>query len=106
MTFPGVASSIAPLASPIFTCKSPARELELWADFGIRSTFNGSIGGRPARAPSTTLAASGAVSGAGFSAYLASYLASPPAIGGTAPAAGDFVLGDFSLGDFGSRRLR
>ncbi len=48
------------------------------------STLDGTVGATtPASGAFTTLAASGAVSGAGFAAYLAS----PPAIGGTAPAA-------------------
>ena len=42
----------------------------------------------------TTLSASSTVSGTGFSTYLAS----PPAIGGTAPAAGTFTVGKFNYG--------
>lgn len=42
----------------------------------------------------TTLSASSTVSGTGFSTYLAS----PPAIGGTTPAAGTFTVGKFNYG--------
>ena len=42
----------------------------------------------------TTLSASSTVSGTGFS----NYLASPPAIGGTTPAAGTFTVGKFTYG--------
>jgi hypothetical protein len=50
--------------------------------------INGTVGaGTPNTGAFTTLSASSTVSGTGFSTYLAS----PPAIGGTAPAAGKFT---------------
>jgi hypothetical protein len=55
---------------------------------GLAGPFNGTVGATTANTGAfTTLSASSTVSGAGFSAYLAS----PPAIGGTAPAAGTFT---------------
>jgi hypothetical protein len=52
------------------------------------SAFNGTVGATtPSTGAFTTLSASSTVSGAGFSTYLAS----PPAIGGTAAAAGTFT---------------
>lgn len=55
---------------------------------GLAGPFNGTVGAAtPNTGAFTTLSASSTVSGTGFSAYLAS----PPAIGGTAPAAGTFT---------------
>jgi hypothetical protein len=55
---------------------------------GLAGPFNGTVGATTASSGAfTTLSASSTVSGTGFSAYLAS----PPAIGGTAPAAGTFT---------------
>jgi hypothetical protein len=55
---------------------------------GLAGPFNGTVGATTANAGAfTTLSASSTVSGTGFSTYLAS----PPAIGGTAPAAGTFT---------------
>lgn len=55
---------------------------------GLAGPFNGTVGAATANTGAfTTLSASSTVSGTGFSAYLAS----PPAIGGTAPAAGTFT---------------
>jgi hypothetical protein len=49
--------------------------------------LNGTLGATtPSSVAATTISASATISGAGFSAYLAS----PPAIGGTAPGAGNF----------------
>ena len=57
--------------------------------------WNGTVGATTASTGAfTTLSASSTVSGTGFSTYLAS----PPAIGGTAPAAGAFTTGTFSSG--------
>jgi hypothetical protein len=55
---------------------------------GLAGPFNGTVGATtPNTGAFTTLSASSTVSGTGFSTYLAS----PPAIGGTAPAAGTFT---------------
>jgi len=55
---------------------------------GLAGPFNGTVGATTASSGAfTTLSASSTVGGTGFSAYLAS----PPAIGGTAPAAGTFT---------------
>jgi len=55
---------------------------------GLAGPFNGTVGATTANTGAfTTLSANSTVSGTGFSAYLAS----PPAIGGTAPAAGTFT---------------
>jgi hypothetical protein len=55
---------------------------------GLAGPFNGTVGAAtPSTGAFTTLSASSTVSGTGFSTYLAS----PPAIGGTAPAAGTFT---------------
>jgi len=55
---------------------------------GFAGPHNGTVGATTANTGAfTTLSASSTVSGAGFSTYLAS----PPAIGGTAPAAGTFT---------------
>jgi len=55
---------------------------------GLAGPHNGTIGATTANTGAfTTLSASSTVSGTGFSTYLAS----PPAIGGTAPAAGTFT---------------
>jgi len=55
---------------------------------GLAGPFNGTVGATtPNTGSFTTLAASSTVSGTGFSTYLAS----PPAIGGTAAAAGTFT---------------
>jgi hypothetical protein len=55
---------------------------------GLAGPFNGTVGATTASSGAfTTLSASSTVSGTGFS----NYLASPPAIGGTAPAAGTFT---------------
>jgi hypothetical protein len=55
---------------------------------GLAGPLNGTVGATTANTGAfTTLAASSTVSGTGFSTYLAS----PPAIGGTAPAAGTFT---------------
>jgi len=55
---------------------------------GLAGPFNGTVGATTANTGAfTTLSASSTVSGTGFSTYLAS----PPAIGGTAPAAGTFT---------------
>jgi hypothetical protein len=55
--------------------------------------INGTVGATTANTGAfTTLSASSTVSGTGFSTYLAS----PPAIGGTASAAGTFTQGSFS----------
>jgi len=55
---------------------------------GFSGPLNGTVGATTANTGAfTTLSASSTVSGTGFS----NYLASPPAIGGTAPAAGTFT---------------
>jgi hypothetical protein len=55
---------------------------------GFSGPINGTVGATTANTGAfTTLSASSTVSGTGFSTYLAS----PPAIGGTAPAAGTFT---------------
>jgi len=55
---------------------------------GLAGPHNGTVGATTANTGAfTTLSASSTVSGTGFSTYLAS----PPAIGGTAPAAGTFT---------------
>jgi hypothetical protein len=55
---------------------------------GLAGPFNGTVGATTQNSGAfTTLSASSTVSGTGFSTYLAS----PPAIGGTAPAAGTFT---------------
>ena len=55
---------------------------------GFSGPLNGTVGATTANTGAfTTLSASSTVSGTGFSTYLAS----PPAIGGTAPAAGTFT---------------
>jgi len=55
---------------------------------GLAGPHNGTVGaGTPNTGAFTTLSASSTVSGTGFSTYLAS----PPAIGGTTPAAGTFT---------------
>jgi hypothetical protein len=55
---------------------------------GLAGPFNGTVGATTQNTGAfTTLSASSTVSGTGFSTYLAS----PPAIGGTAPAAGTFT---------------
>jgi hypothetical protein len=55
---------------------------------GFSGPINGTVGATSANTGAfTTLSASSTVSGTGFSTYLAS----PPAIGGTAPAAGTFT---------------
>jgi hypothetical protein len=55
---------------------------------GFSGPLNGTVGATTANAGAfTTLSASSTVSGTGFSTYLAS----PPAIGGTVPAAGTFT---------------
>jgi hypothetical protein len=55
---------------------------------GLAGPLNGTVGATTANTGAfTTLSASSTVSGTGFSTYLAS----PPAIGGTAPAAGTFT---------------
>jgi hypothetical protein len=55
---------------------------------GLAGPHNGTVGATTASSGAfTTLSANSTVSGTGFSAYLAS----PPAIGGTAPAAGTFT---------------
>jgi hypothetical protein len=77
-------SGAAPLASPTFTGTVTAATVNVGAftATGITaSPISGSTGSF------TTLAASSTVSGTGFSTYLAS----PPAIGGTAAAAGSFT---------------
>ena len=59
-----------------------------WPTFN-QSTTGAATGGASGAIAATTLSASSTVSGTGFSTYLAS----PPAIGGTAAAAGSFTLG-------------
>jgi hypothetical protein len=60
---------------------------------GLAGPHDGTVGAStPNTGSFTTLAASSTVSGTGFSTYLAS----PPAIGGTAAAAGTFTTGSFS----------
>jgi hypothetical protein len=60
---------------------------------GLAGPHNGTVGaGTPNTGAFTTLSASSTVSGTGFSTYLAS----PPAIGGTAAAAGTFTTGTFN----------
>jgi len=60
---------------------------------GLSGPHNGTVGATTASTGAfTTLSASSTVSGTGFSTYLAS----PPAIGGTAAAAGTFTTGTFN----------
>jgi hypothetical protein len=60
---------------------------------GFSGPINGTVGATTASTGAfTTLSASSTVSGTGFSTYLAS----PPAIGGTAAAAGTFTAGTFT----------
>jgi len=60
---------------------------------GFSGPHNGTVGATTASTGAfTTLSASSTVSGTGFSTYLAS----PPAIGGTAAAAGTFTTGTFN----------